>query len=172
LIHYIWMFVVGIVVGLIARFIMPGAEHMGLIMTGILGIVGSFVGGFIARLFSASPPRARRSTRPESSCPSSAHSSCCLSTARWADPLSGSAVAASRDVATARPQARDHSATKRPAARAAALRSQAFRGVVGCAPPDGPVSRGAPVAQLDRAPGYEPGGREFESLRARQFPKK
>ena len=26
----------------------------------------------------------------------------------------------------------------------------------------------APVAQLDRVPGYEPGGREFESLRARQ----
>ncbi|SBV35895.1 hypothetical protein STPYR_10825 [uncultured Stenotrophomonas sp.] len=24
----------------------------------------------------------------------------------------------------------------------------------------------APVAQLDRVPGYEPGGREFESLRA------
>jgi hypothetical protein len=28
--------------------------------------------------------------------------------------------------------------------------------------------RYAPVAQLDRVPGYEPGGREFESLRARQ----
>jgi hypothetical protein len=27
----------------------------------------------------------------------------------------------------------------------------------------------APVAQLDRAPGYEPGGRGFESLRAHQF---
>src|SRR5438477_12411796 len=27
----------------------------------------------------------------------------------------------------------------------------------------------APVAQLDRAPEYESGGREFESLRARQF---
>lgn len=27
----------------------------------------------------------------------------------------------------------------------------------------------APVAQLDRVPGYEPGGREFESLRARQI---
>ena len=26
----------------------------------------------------------------------------------------------------------------------------------------------APVAQLDRVPGYEPGGREFESLQARQ----
>jgi uncharacterized membrane protein YeaQ/YmgE (transglycosylase-associated protein family) len=48
------MFIVGIVVGLIARAIMPGA-HMGLIMTGILGIIGSFVGGFIARLFSKPP---------------------------------------------------------------------------------------------------------------------
>jgi uncharacterized membrane protein YeaQ/YmgE (transglycosylase-associated protein family) len=49
--HYIWMFIIGIVVGAIARFIMPGAQHMGIIMTGVLGIVGSFVGGFIARLF-------------------------------------------------------------------------------------------------------------------------
>jgi uncharacterized membrane protein YeaQ/YmgE (transglycosylase-associated protein family) len=54
--HYVWMFIVGIVVGAIARFIMPGADHMGLIMTGILGIVGSFVGGFIVRMFSKSAP--------------------------------------------------------------------------------------------------------------------
>jgi hypothetical protein len=27
----------------------------------------------------------------------------------------------------------------------------------------------APVAQLDRVPGYEPGGREFESLQARHL---
>ena len=52
MLHYIWMFIVGIVVGLIARFIMPGSDHMGLLMTGLLGIVGSFVGGLIARLFS------------------------------------------------------------------------------------------------------------------------
>ncbi len=50
--HIIWMFIVGIVVGAIARAIMPGSEHMGLIMTGVIGIVGSFIGGFIARLFS------------------------------------------------------------------------------------------------------------------------
>jgi uncharacterized membrane protein YeaQ/YmgE (transglycosylase-associated protein family) len=51
------MFIVGILVGALARFVMPGADHMGLIMTGVLGIVGSFVGGFIVRLFSknASP---------------------------------------------------------------------------------------------------------------------
>jgi hypothetical protein len=30
-------------------------------------------------------------------------------------------------------------------------------------------SQSAPVAQLDRAPDYESGGQEFESLRARQF---
>ena len=50
--HVLWMFIVGIVVGAIARLIMPGAEHMGLFMTGLLGVAGSFVGGFIARLFS------------------------------------------------------------------------------------------------------------------------
>jgi uncharacterized membrane protein YeaQ/YmgE (transglycosylase-associated protein family) len=50
--HYLWMFVVGLVVGLIARFIMPGSEQLGLLMTGILGILGSFVGGAIARVFS------------------------------------------------------------------------------------------------------------------------
>ncbi len=50
--HLIWMFVVGIVVGAIARFIMPGTAHMGLLMTGVVGIAGSFIGGFIARLFS------------------------------------------------------------------------------------------------------------------------
>ncbi len=50
--HLLWMFIVGVVVGAIARWIMPGVENMGLIMTGIVGIAGSFIGGFIARLFS------------------------------------------------------------------------------------------------------------------------
>ncbi len=52
MLHFLWMFIVGIVVGAIARFIMPGAQTMGIIMTGILGIAGSFVGGLIARVFS------------------------------------------------------------------------------------------------------------------------
>ena len=55
MLHYLWMFLVGIIIGLIARFVMPGAQHMGLLMTGIVGIIGSFVGGFIARLFSKPP---------------------------------------------------------------------------------------------------------------------
>ena len=51
MLHLLWMFIVGIVVGAIARLIMPGSEHIGLLMTGVLGIAGSFVGGFIARIF-------------------------------------------------------------------------------------------------------------------------
>ena len=39
--------IVGFVVGLIARAIMPGTQSMGLIMTTILGIVGALVAGFI-----------------------------------------------------------------------------------------------------------------------------
>jgi uncharacterized membrane protein YeaQ/YmgE (transglycosylase-associated protein family) len=50
--HYVWMFIVGIVIGALARLVLPGAQHMGILMTAILGIVGSFVGGFLVRLFS------------------------------------------------------------------------------------------------------------------------
>ena len=37
--------VVGLVVGAIARFAMPGAQPMGWIATTLLGIAGAFVGG-------------------------------------------------------------------------------------------------------------------------------
>jgi uncharacterized membrane protein YeaQ/YmgE (transglycosylase-associated protein family) len=42
--------VFGLVVGLLARAIMPGSQKMGFAMTAILGVVGSFVGGFLASL--------------------------------------------------------------------------------------------------------------------------
>ena len=58
MLHILWMFIVGIIVGAIAKFFVPGAGHLGLLMTGLLGIVGSFVGGFIARLFSKPAPGA------------------------------------------------------------------------------------------------------------------
>ena len=58
MLHYLWMFIVGVVVGVIARWIMPGSEHLGVLMTGLLGVAGSFIGGFIARLFSKPDPGA------------------------------------------------------------------------------------------------------------------
>lgn len=46
--HLIWKFILGIIVGLVARFLLPGADHMGLFLTGIVGVVGSFGGHFLA----------------------------------------------------------------------------------------------------------------------------
>jgi uncharacterized membrane protein YeaQ/YmgE (transglycosylase-associated protein family) len=46
--------VFGLVVGFIARFLMPGEQRMGLAMTAILGILGSYVGGFLGALVSDS----------------------------------------------------------------------------------------------------------------------
>lgn len=44
----------GLIVGIIARFLLPGKENLpsgivGIILTALLGIGGAFVGGFIAR---------------------------------------------------------------------------------------------------------------------------
>jgi len=43
----------GAIVGVIARFLMPGRDPMSWGMTIGLGILGSFVGGFLAQLFLA-----------------------------------------------------------------------------------------------------------------------
>jgi uncharacterized membrane protein YeaQ/YmgE (transglycosylase-associated protein family) len=50
--HIIWSILVGFIIGLVARAIMPGSHVMGFWETSIVGIVGSVVGGLIARIFS------------------------------------------------------------------------------------------------------------------------
>lgn len=52
LMSLIWMVVVGLIVGALARFFYPGVVAMGWLGTILLGIVGSLVGGFIGSLFS------------------------------------------------------------------------------------------------------------------------
>ena len=47
---FIWMIIVGLVAGLLARAIKPGNDAMGWIMTIVLGIVGAMLGGFLASL--------------------------------------------------------------------------------------------------------------------------
>jgi uncharacterized membrane protein YeaQ/YmgE (transglycosylase-associated protein family) len=42
----------GLVVGVIARFLMPGNQSMGLVMTTLLGVAGAFIGGYIGSLLS------------------------------------------------------------------------------------------------------------------------
>jgi uncharacterized membrane protein YeaQ/YmgE (transglycosylase-associated protein family) len=37
----------GLIVGILAKWIMPGPDHGGIVMTILLGVAGAFVGGFI-----------------------------------------------------------------------------------------------------------------------------
>ncbi len=43
--------VVGLIAGLLARWILPGADRFGIILTVLLGVVGAIVGGFVMSLF-------------------------------------------------------------------------------------------------------------------------
>ena len=42
----------GFIVGLIARAIVPGRQHLGLVLTTLLGVAGSLIGGFIGSALS------------------------------------------------------------------------------------------------------------------------
>jgi uncharacterized membrane protein YeaQ/YmgE (transglycosylase-associated protein family) len=42
----------GFVVGLLARALLPGRQGMGLLMTTVLGVIGSFLGGLIGNFIS------------------------------------------------------------------------------------------------------------------------
>ncbi len=45
--HFLWTALVGFVVGLVARAVLPGTQSLGIIMTTLLGIAGSFAAGFV-----------------------------------------------------------------------------------------------------------------------------
>lgn len=48
--YIVVLLVVGLIAGAVARFLVPGRDPMGCFGTILLGIVGSFVGGFLASL--------------------------------------------------------------------------------------------------------------------------
>jgi uncharacterized membrane protein YeaQ/YmgE (transglycosylase-associated protein family) len=56
MLHIIWSIIIGFIVGLCARALMPGVQHLGFIMTTVLGIGGSIVGGLIGRVVSRPAP--------------------------------------------------------------------------------------------------------------------
>jgi uncharacterized membrane protein YeaQ/YmgE (transglycosylase-associated protein family) len=47
--HILWMILLGLAVGIIAKLIFPGRENMGLIVTALLGIAGSFVATYLGQ---------------------------------------------------------------------------------------------------------------------------
>jgi uncharacterized membrane protein YeaQ/YmgE (transglycosylase-associated protein family) len=48
--HVIWMLFIGLIVGALAKLIMPGRDPGGIFVTMLLGVAGSLVAGFFGRL--------------------------------------------------------------------------------------------------------------------------
>jgi uncharacterized membrane protein YeaQ/YmgE (transglycosylase-associated protein family) len=47
--HIVWTILLGLAAGILAKFIYPGRESMGLIVTALLGIAGSFVASYLGQ---------------------------------------------------------------------------------------------------------------------------
>ena len=54
----LWTLFIGLIVGAVAKLIMPGRHGGGIIVTMILGVVGSFVAGWIGQAVGWYPPGA------------------------------------------------------------------------------------------------------------------
>ena len=47
--EFLWMLIIGLIVGVVAKFLMPGKDPGGFIITMLLGVAGAFVAGFLGR---------------------------------------------------------------------------------------------------------------------------
>ena len=47
--HLLWTVLIGFVIGIIAKFLMPGKDPSGFIITALIGIAGSFLGTYLGR---------------------------------------------------------------------------------------------------------------------------
>jgi uncharacterized membrane protein YeaQ/YmgE (transglycosylase-associated protein family) len=47
--HLIGVIIFGLIVGVVAKLLMPGKDPSGFFITAIIGIVGSLIGGFLGR---------------------------------------------------------------------------------------------------------------------------
>lgn len=49
MLHWLWMAIIGLVIGALAKFIMPGKDPGGIFITMLIGIAGSLLGSYIGR---------------------------------------------------------------------------------------------------------------------------
>lgn len=47
--HILWMLIIGLVIGALAKFIMPGKDPGGILITMLIGVAGSLIAGFLGR---------------------------------------------------------------------------------------------------------------------------
>jgi uncharacterized membrane protein YeaQ/YmgE (transglycosylase-associated protein family) len=50
MLHLLWMLIIGLIAGALAKLIMPGKDPGGLLVTLALGVGGSFLAGFLGRM--------------------------------------------------------------------------------------------------------------------------
>lgn len=74
MLQFIETLVVGLIVGLLARALKPGDDKMGILMTVVLGVVGSLVAGYIG-----APRAGMRRVRAQAGSHRSSARSCCSS---------------------------------------------------------------------------------------------
>ena len=53
--YIVWMLIIGLVAGALAKLIMPGRDPGGVIVTMVLGVVGSLLGTFVGRALWGGP---------------------------------------------------------------------------------------------------------------------
>ncbi len=46
---YLWIIIIGLIVGALAKFLMPGNDPGGIIVTILIGIAGALIAGFLGR---------------------------------------------------------------------------------------------------------------------------
>lgn len=47
--HILWMLIIGLVIGALAKLIMPGKDPGGILITMLIGVAGSLIAGFLGR---------------------------------------------------------------------------------------------------------------------------
>src|SRR4051794_40316061 len=56
MLSFLWWLIIGLVAGAIARLLIPGRQPMGWVMTMVLGLLGSILGGLVSwAIFGADP---------------------------------------------------------------------------------------------------------------------
>ena len=123
------LLIVGFIVGAIARLLMPGRDPIGVFGTIVLGIAGSFVGGFLQNLVENHTLTSTASTPSASSARSSAPGCCCSCSA---SPAWKAAAAAATDGEHLAEAAREQVGVTRPArGQVTAVFHGERRGVIG-----------------------------------------
>jgi uncharacterized membrane protein YeaQ/YmgE (transglycosylase-associated protein family) len=49
MLHFLWEAIIGLIVGAVAKFVMPGKDPGGIFVTMLIGVAGAILAGFLGR---------------------------------------------------------------------------------------------------------------------------